>query len=439
MESHFVDGHQQPQQQVDKAPRRRLELLTGRLHHALLAASSVVITLLLLEVTLRLFFPAPRQPQFMPDPILGVRHTPHQRVWVTNEAWEFGVWFTTNAHGAPDVERSIEKPEGTYRIAVLGDSMVEGSQVRQEERFVSLLERQLTEWVQTHVGWLRRVEVLNFGASSYGTTQEWLYYQSYVHHYAPDFVLVAVFPGNDIMNNSFALEIERAGRPEIRPFFYLNPESRLVQRQSQFYKNAFKHYLKAKGNHISGLRRVYRTVRNHSRLVSIGCQAYWRIRNAGTLSTSDDRQLQVYFEQYDAKLQQTSQEWQQAWDITSEILRRFAEEVTKDGAQFHVAIIPGSWEVEGGPRSLSSIPEKGTEYRYDWEFPSQRMTSVLKKNKLSFTNFLPAFQETSQKDAAPLFFHRDTHYTPAGHRVLAEGLLPLLQDQISHRMTSVSQ
>jgi lysophospholipase L1-like esterase len=403
----------------------------------LLVISSIVVACVILEVLLRLFFPVPGQPQFMPDPILGIRHTPHQRVWVANATRDFGTWFTTNSHGAPDVERSIEKPQRTYRIAVLGDSMVEGSQVSWEERFSSMLERQLTEWVQSHIGQQERVEVLNFGASSYGTTQEWLYYQSHVRHYAPDMVLVAVF-ANDIMNNSFELEIEHADRPEIRPFFYLDTAGKLVKKPGQYYQNAIKASLKSKGPHGSGFQRAYRTVRDHVRVVSAVHQAYINVRNADALSQSDDRQLQAYFDLYDLTLQQTSPQWQQAWKITGELLCRFAEDVARDGAQFHVAVIPSKWEVYGGPRPLSPMSEKATEDRYNWEFPLLQMVHILEKNDLSFTNLLPIFQEAS-KDTAPLFFRHDGHYAPAGHRALAAGLLSFLQEQIFQHVTMVSQ
>jgi hypothetical protein len=315
--------------------------------------------------------------------------------------------------------------------------MVEGSQVSWEERFSSMLERQLTEWVQSHIGQQGRVEVLNFGVSSYGTAQEWLYYQSYVRHYDPDMVLVAVF-SNDIMNNSFELEIEHAGRPEIRPFFYLDTAGRLVKKPGQYYENSIKQYLKSKGNHGSGFQRAYRTVRNHVRIISAVHQAYINIRNTGALSQSDDRQLQVYFDLYDSRLQQTSAQWQQAWKITSELLCRFAEDVARDGAQFHVALIPSGWEAYGGPRPPSPMPEKGTEHRYNWEFPLLEMVHILEKNDLSFTNLLPIFQEAS-KDTAPLFFPRDGHYTPVGHGTLAAGLFPFLQKQISQHVIMVSQ
>lgn len=191
----------------------------GYLVKTLLLLLGVVIALCMSELITRQIFREPGRTQYVPDPIVGFRHAPNQRVWQTNEAREFGVWFTTNSQGNPDLERLIDKPEGVYRIAVIGDSMAEAAQVRQEERFTSLLERELTEWCQTNCGTIQQIEVLNFGTASYGTSQEWLNYQSHVRHYAPDLVLLVFLPGNDLMNNSFQLEVRRAGRPEIMPFF----------------------------------------------------------------------------------------------------------------------------------------------------------------------------------------------------------------------------
>ena len=52
----------------------------------------------------------------------------------------------------------------------------------------------------------KRVEVLNFGCDGYGTAQEFILLRDRVWRYAPDVVVLAVFTGNDIRNNSLVLE-----------------------------------------------------------------------------------------------------------------------------------------------------------------------------------------------------------------------------------------
>src|SRR2546430_12792928 len=55
----------------------------------------------------------------------------------------------------------------------------------------------------------KRIETVNFGVSGYGTAHELLTLQERVWPYSPDMVLLAFFPGNDVRNNSKALEGER--------------------------------------------------------------------------------------------------------------------------------------------------------------------------------------------------------------------------------------
>ena len=92
---------------------------------------STIIALIFAELAARLIFPPTPPIQLIPDPIVGFRHKPNQRVWHTNGVNEFGVWFTTNSHGDPDIEFEIEKPDQVYRIAIIGDSMAEAAQVTQ--------------------------------------------------------------------------------------------------------------------------------------------------------------------------------------------------------------------------------------------------------------------------------------------------------------------
>ena len=52
----------------------------------------------------------------------------------------------------------------------------------------------------------RRVEIVNFGVSGYGTSTEWIALQREGWAYQPDLVLLAFFSGNDLRNNVFELE-----------------------------------------------------------------------------------------------------------------------------------------------------------------------------------------------------------------------------------------
>ena len=74
---------------------------------------------------------------------------------------------STNAFGMRDRSRSIRKPAGTYRVAVMGDSYTEALEVAQSETFTARLERLLNEQSGS-----TNFEVLNFGVIGSGPVQQ---------------------------------------------------------------------------------------------------------------------------------------------------------------------------------------------------------------------------------------------------------------------------
>lgn len=90
-----------------------------------------------------------------------------------------------NSLGFRDREHSVLKPEGVFRILVLGDSITQGLGVRDDaEVFTAVLEREL----EASPG---RFEVLNFGVSGYNTQQEVETLRQKGLVYAPDLVVLA--------------------------------------------------------------------------------------------------------------------------------------------------------------------------------------------------------------------------------------------------------
>jgi hypothetical protein len=112
----------------------------------------------------------------------------------------------------PDYPRA--KPADVIRVAVLGDSYVEAMQVAEDQTFTSVLGHSLTAGSALRG---KRVEALNFGIDGYGTAQELLTLRDRVWAYLPDVVVLAIFLGNDIRNNSVVLEGDQC-----RPFYEID-------------------------------------------------------------------------------------------------------------------------------------------------------------------------------------------------------------------------
>ena len=102
----------------------------------------------------------------------------------------FGQPFLTNAFGMHDGPISLEKPQGTTRIAVLGSSMDMGWGVPYQETYINKLEQWLDRHAErNHLSPPRRFEVLNFAVAAYSPMQRLEVLRRKVMAFKPDLVV----------------------------------------------------------------------------------------------------------------------------------------------------------------------------------------------------------------------------------------------------------
>jgi lysophospholipase L1-like esterase len=94
-------------------------------------------------------------------------------------------WEEFNRDGLRDRTRTREKPEGYRRIAILGDSVTFGAEIRPEEAFPQRLEARFRAEG-------RRVEVMNVGLMGWSTRQQRIAWQRVARGYRPDQAILAV-------------------------------------------------------------------------------------------------------------------------------------------------------------------------------------------------------------------------------------------------------
>ena len=127
-----------------------------------------------------------------PDATIGYRFTPGSKYWFMGEN-DHPIQGRINSMGWRDHERARRKPDGFFRVAVLGDSFVEAFQVELDSTLVAIAQRRLNE----HAG-TRRVECQNFGRSGMTTTEEYLVLERDVLPCDPDAVVLLFTANNDI-------------------------------------------------------------------------------------------------------------------------------------------------------------------------------------------------------------------------------------------------
>jgi alginate O-acetyltransferase complex protein AlgI len=96
--------------------------------------------------------------------------------------------LTTNSWGMRDHDRLLAKPEGTYRIAVLGPSHVMGSGVGDGETFTHFLEERLNRPTEPETN--IRYEVINFGVADYSLLQQLAMLEQRAVRFQPDAVFI---------------------------------------------------------------------------------------------------------------------------------------------------------------------------------------------------------------------------------------------------------
>ena len=147
----------------------------------------IILIILFLEILLRIL--KIEYPIFQThDPVRGFSLLPNSSGTWRREGE--GV-VKINSNGLRDVEHKILKPDNTLRIAILGDSFAEARSINIEDTFWYKLKNYLETCNNFHRG--KDIEVINFGVSEYGTTQQYLTLKNHVWKYNPDFILLAFY------------------------------------------------------------------------------------------------------------------------------------------------------------------------------------------------------------------------------------------------------
>ena len=357
-------------------------------------ALSTLIAVLCIEVFIRV---AGRDRPLLwePDARLGWHHIPNAELVWTEEG---NGHVRINSGGFRDVERSVQKDRGVFRIAVFGDSTTEAIQVDLEQTYCQLLEARLR---QRGI----RAEVLNVGVSGYGALQDYLLYSERVREYAPDLVLHAVFLDNDVADGDRRLAAGQRGAP-----FLKSPSA------GDFEID----YSSAVASVANYHRQPLYAVRKLSAIYRMLSAARARNANITQVQTGPGPGGQVpkRFLLYADPL---APEWEEAWQTFERIVVRFSETVRRDGRSYAMVSLPAGQVVypEVWQKLLSEYPAMASR-TWDVLSAEKRMRQLADDHQITLISPHETFVRSSQGD--PLFFQQIGHLTPRGHDLLAGAL-----------------
>jgi hypothetical protein len=396
-------------------------------------AASIVVGLLIFEVFLRAVgFTYPVF--YQPDEARGYSLRPGIEGWYRREGQAF---VRINSEGLRDREHAKPKPADTLRIAIIGDSYAEAFQVEQEKAFWSVMERRLQACASPGG---RRVEVINFGVSGYGTAQELLTLREKVWDYSPDVVLLAVTTNNDVLDNTRALKVT----DEI-PYFILKGDQLVLDNS---FRDTASFRLRG-----SALNRLGRWLRDRLRFVQAIHQAQgalklrldaWReqrrlarerkqtSRSEGeAVTTSGDAaptpaQRDVPTDELgvaNMSYREPSDDvWREAWRVTEKLLATMNNEVKEHGARFYVVTLSNGIQVYPDASARAAFAHRlGVE---DLFYPERRFKSLGEREGFPVLNLAPDLQ--SYADRNKVFLHGfgqqlgNGHWNETGHAVAGE-------------------
>lgn len=155
---------------------------------------SIIVSLVLAELIVRLFVPQETKRLAVYDKELGWRGKPGgSGVYIRKED-SINVSFQYNSMGFRDDEvrprNSVAK-----RILFLGDSFVENLEVSYEKMFVPLVRKRIADATAS------RVDIVALSSQGYSTAQELLAYRKYREELRPDYVVLFFYTGNDFEDN----------------------------------------------------------------------------------------------------------------------------------------------------------------------------------------------------------------------------------------------
>ena len=293
-----------------------------------------------------------------------------------------------NNEGFRGADFSKEKPEGTTRVMVLGDSYTAGLDYPDDKIFTGLLENELNE------EGLGKFEVLNVASPAWGTDQHYIYWFTEGIEYQPDYLLMMIAP-NDMreMYNKGLVKLVEGEVETIQPYYskkakigwYLANRSSFFQYlQQKVLKTSYGDFLK-----------IF-----HTFPVNYG------------VKDSADWDAPIY-------LKETFPEIEETYELFEVMINDLAESCSQQGTKLLIAKIPIKAEFDGTYETEEHDPQKIT----------GMLDSIAHKNDIPFLNL----NERLVKKDNPLeiFMHWEYHFNETGHAFTAGQLETFIKENLN--------
>jgi hypothetical protein len=345
------------------------------------------------------------------DEYRGWGLTPGAEGWYRREGIAY-VRISRDGFRGPDyVQR---KAPGVLRVAVLGDSFVEAIQVPEDKTFTAVIGRILAN---SPLLKNTRIEAMNFGVGGYGTAQELITLRRKVWRYSPDIVVLAIFLGNDLSNNSVALESYRC-----RPFYHYQ-DGRLALTGPLVDSPTYRMWCEARYD--------YRPLQ-----VFVGSFEYtWEAAKRGASEPNAEYPGEPGVDDniYKPPADRT---WEEAWRVTEGLVSEMRDEVVRHHSMFLAVTVDTGMQVWPEPQTRQRFEDKlGVR---DLFYPDRRIVELGDQKGFQVLNLVPVLQSYAQTHHVFLHGFKNAqigfgHWNEEGHEQAGRSIATKLCSMLRRR------
>lgn len=289
-----------------------------------------------------------------------------------------------NSFGLRSPEVDVPKPDGVYRILLLGDSFTFGFRARDADVFARRLEARLRSRIESPA-----IEVVNAGVLSYCPLLEYLQYKHHLHALEPDLVILN-FDMSDVQDHleySRSAAVAADGTP-----LYVTEPSLEAQRPTALPALLSWEWL---GRKLRAVQNRFESAVEDVPFTRDVDRYLWTLDEGPAMEAEARQAMQPIAE-------------------LAELLRHH-------GIPLVLATYPQPWQV--APDATPSEPlrrqygvEPGAVHLNDRPF--RLLEAFAADLNVPFVNATPAFRGAA--DPAGLFLQNDFHFSPAGNDLYAD-------------------
>jgi hypothetical protein len=359
--------------------------------------------------------PANGTPISQLSPTLGWATRPNGSQRIRRE--DFEVTVSINSRGLRGPDLPYEAVPGARRLAIMGDSFAHGYYAEEPET----LRGRLAEALRAC-----QVDVLNAGSPGYSTDQEWLYFDQEIQKYRPSEVTL-LFYYNDLLFNVEGMGTANREKPrfkvddqngslELVPPAIREPATQAEETGSVDGRRAplFRH----SALWAFAANRLQRSRPDWSR-------AFSERGLAPEISVQPPAEY-LPFGPADAGERSRVEEM---WRVSTEIIRRFRDDVRERGSGFSVFHVPARFEVNEDAWTF-------VRRRYEADRPwrrdavSTRLANVLKALDIPLIDATATFK-AAEMSGSKAYLASDGHWNARGNEIAFETLLPMMRRAFS--------